>query len=101
MMLNGHSQGSARMLTWLAERPQGDQDAHTRFPVALPVWPTERDYSRALDTYARGWLSHHIDLTDVLIGECVVGLDVPLCTFNVRHFRAVAGLTTEQPYERV
>ena len=36
MMLNGHSQGSARMLTWLAERPQGDQDAHTLFPVALP-----------------------------------------------------------------
>ncbi len=25
------------MLTWLAERPQGDQDAHTRFPVALPA----------------------------------------------------------------
>jgi len=32
--------------------------------------------------------------------ECAVGLGVPLCTFNVRHFRAVAGLTTEQPYER-
>lgn len=53
------------------------------FPV---VWPTERDCNRALDTYARGRLSHHIDLTDALIGECAVGLGVPLCTFNVRHF---------------
>jgi len=57
------------------------------FPI---VWPAER-----------GWLSHHIDFADVLIGECAVGLGVPLCTFNARHFGAVAGLTTEQPYERV
>jgi len=64
-------------------------------------WPTEQDCDRALAAFSRTRLSHRIDLTDVLIGECAVGLGVPLCTFNVRHFRAVAGLTTEQPYERV
>jgi predicted nucleic acid-binding protein len=64
-------------------------------------WPTARDCDRALAAFSRTRLSHRIDLTDVLIGECAVGLGVPLCTFNVRHFRAVAGLTTAQPYARV
>ncbi len=64
-------------------------------------WPTTQDCDRALAAFSRTRLSHRIDLTDVLIGECAVGLGVPLCTFNVRHFRAVAGLVTEQPYERI
>ena len=64
-------------------------------------WPTATDRDRALTTFARARLSHNLGILDALIGECAVGLDVPLCTFNVRHFRAVAGLTIEQPYERV
>jgi predicted nucleic acid-binding protein len=64
-------------------------------------WPTTIDCDRALATFARLSLSHNLGILDALIGECAVGLGVPLCTFNVRHFRAVAGLTTEQPYERV
>ena len=68
------------------------------FPV---YWPTINDCTRALDTYARGSLSNGLGILDALIGECAVGLGVPLCTFNVRHFRAVADLTTEQPYERI
>ena len=68
------------------------------FPI---YWPSAQDCQRALDTYAHAWLSHHIDFIDVLIGECAIGLGVPLCTFNVRHFRAIPGLATEQPYERV
>lgn len=63
-------------------------------------WPTTTDCNRALSTFARASLSHNLGILDALIGECAVGLGVPLCTFNVRHFRAVAGLTTEQPYER-
>jgi predicted nucleic acid-binding protein len=64
-------------------------------------WPTARDCDRALTAFPRIRLSHPIDLIDVLIGECVVGLGVPLCTFIVRHFCAIAGLTTEQPYARI
>lgn len=64
-------------------------------------WPTATDCDRALTTFARARLSHNLGILDALIGECAVGLGVPLCTFNARHFRAVAGLTTEQPYERV
>jgi predicted nucleic acid-binding protein len=64
-------------------------------------WPTAADSDRALDTFSRLSLSHNLGILDALIGECAVGLGVPLCTFNMRHFRAVAGLTTEQPYARV
>lgn len=89
------------------ELMEGCEDKRTmqrlqkRIALYRVYWPPERDSKRALDTFAQGWLSHHLDILDTLIGECVVGLGVPLCTFNVRHFRAVAGLTTEQPYERV
>lgn len=64
-------------------------------------WPTPSDCDRALADYGKRRLSHGIGVIDALIGECAVGLGVPLCTFNVRHFRAIAGLTTDQPYERV
>lgn len=64
-------------------------------------WPTAQDCDRALLTFARARLSHRLDIVDALIAECAIGLGVPLCTFNVRHFRVVPGLVTEQPYARV
>jgi predicted nucleic acid-binding protein len=64
-------------------------------------WPTARDCDRALASFGKQHLSNKLGIIDALIGECAVGLGVPLCTCNVRHFRAVAHLTTEQPYERV
>lgn len=63
-------------------------------------WPSEADQARALDTFSRAHLSHGLGLLDALIGEAAVGLAATLCTFNVRHFRAISGLTTEQPYTR-
>lgn len=67
--------------------------------VPFPIyWPTEADQKRALQTYARAHLSHRLGLLDALIGECTVGLSATLATFNVRHYRAVPGLVTEQPY---
>ncbi len=63
-------------------------------------WPTPQDCNRAIRTYARGYLSHRLDANDALIAECAIGLGIPLCTFNTKHFRAVSGLTTIQPYEK-
>jgi predicted nucleic acid-binding protein len=60
------------------------------FPI---YWPSTADCDRALTTFARLGLSHNLGILDAL--------GVPLCTFNVRHFRAIAGLTTEQPYARI
>jgi predicted nucleic acid-binding protein len=61
-------------------------------------WPTTDDCDRALATYARAHLTHRLDLLDAIIGECAVGLSAILCTFNVKHYRAIPRLQTEQPY---
>jgi predicted nucleic acid-binding protein len=67
----------------------------------LPVfWPTTSDCERALATFMRAHFSHRLGLVDAIIAECAVGLSATLCTFNVRHFGAVPGLVTEQPYTR-
>lgn len=63
-------------------------------------WPTWVDCDRALATFARGHLTHRLGVIDTLIGELAVGLGVPLCTFNARHYVAVPSLRTEQPYTR-
>jgi hypothetical protein len=65
----------------------------------LPVvWPTEADCNHALSDFTAYHLSHGLGLIDSLIGACAVGLSAKLCTFNVKHYRVIAGLTLEQPY---
>jgi predicted nucleic acid-binding protein len=64
------------------------------------IWPTEMDCTRALSDFTAFHLSHGIGLLDALIAACALGQGATLCTFNVKHYRAVAGLITEQPYSR-
>ena len=40
------------------------------------------------------------ELLDSLIAACAIGLSADLCTFNLKHYQAVPGLTTTQPYSR-
>ncbi len=64
------------------------------------LWTGPSDYDRVLADYAVGRLDRKVGLLDVLIGETAVGLGLPLHTFNVRHFHAIPGLTTVQPYPK-
>lgn len=64
------------------------------------VWPTEADCSRALTDFSRLHLSHGMGLIDALIAATTIGHGAVLCTFNVKHYRAVPGLTIVQPYVR-
>lgn len=67
----------------------------------LPVvWPTEADCNRALADFTAFHLSHRLGLLDALIAACAIGRGATLCTFNVKHYRIIAGLQTEQPYSR-
>lgn len=67
----------------------------------LPVvWPTEVDCNRALSDFATYHLTHGLGLIDSLIAACAIGLSANLCTFNIKHYKAVPGLTMEQPYAR-
>jgi predicted nucleic acid-binding protein len=68
-------------------------------PYAI-YWPTPADCERARTTFARARLSHRLSIPDVMIAESAIGLGATLCTFNVKHFRRVPGLVTEQPYVR-
>lgn len=67
------------------------------FPV---VWPTDADCRRALNDFATLHFAHGLGLLDALIGACAVGLSANLCTFNMKHYRVIPGLSTVQPYTR-
>ena len=67
----------------------------------LPItWPTEIDYARALSDFTAYHLSHKVGLIDALIASCAVGRSLTLCTFNVKHYQVIPGLSLEQPYSR-
>lgn len=67
----------------------------------LPIaWPTEADCNQALSNFTAYHLSHNLGLIDSLLAACAVGLSATLCTFNVKHYKVVPGLRTEQPYPR-
>lgn len=67
------------------------------FPL---LWPTAADMTRAFDKYAVLRLSHNLGLLDSLIAATATGSGDQLVTFNRKHFRAVPGLVTVQPYVR-
>ena len=67
------------------------------FPI---VWPTEADCGRALADFTAYHLSRGLGLLDAMIAACAIGHSATLCTFNVRHYAAIPGLVTLQPYAR-
>ncbi len=67
----------------------------SQFPL---LWPTPQVADQALTVYAHGRLSHNLGMLDALIGQLAVSMNIPLHTFNQKHFAAVPGLRTIQPY---
>jgi len=65
------------------------------------VWPTPDMCQEALSIFAQFRLSHNLGLLDALIGQTAVAMDMPLYTFNIRHYAALPRLTTVQPYQHV
>ena len=45
-------------------------------------------------------LSHSIGLLDALIGLTAVAVNLPLYTFNQKHYSMIPNLHTIQPYEK-
>ena len=112
--------GFAPALTWLAglseipslpgpvvmeliQDAQNAQQVRQALKLVAPlpvVWPTRADCDRALSDFTAYHLSHRLGLLDSLIAACAIGLSADLCTFNLKHYRVVPGLTTKQPYLR-
>ena len=63
-------------------------------------WLSSGDCQNALLLLNQYYLSHNLGLEDSLIAATAIGQGATLCTFNVKHFSAVPGLVTEQPYLR-
>jgi predicted nucleic acid-binding protein len=82
-------------------RNRREVDRVQRILNRLPIyWPSANDGDRALESFADHHLAHNLGILDALIAECAVGAGATLVTFNVKHFRVIADLSTEQPYQR-
>jgi predicted nucleic acid-binding protein len=68
-------------------------------PYAV-TWPSSEACNEAREVFASFHLSHGLGLLDALIGQTAVALQVPLCTFNDKHYAAVPHLQTIQPYTK-
>lgn len=65
------------------------------------VWPTPDMCQAALSSFAQFRLSHNLGLLDALIGQTAVALDMPLYSFNTKHYAALPSLKVVEPYQRV
>jgi hypothetical protein len=65
------------------------------------VWPSEVTLAEALKVYSQYHLSHNPGILDALIGQTAVALDLPLHTFNQKHYAAIPNLKTIQPYTKL
>ena len=68
-------------------------------PYAI-TWPSPETCNEARSVFANTHLSHGLGLLDALVGQTAVALQVPLYTFNDKHYAAVPGLRTLQPYTK-
>lgn len=64
------------------------------------IWPDSRACNDALETFATFNLSHNLGMLDALIGQIAVSLNVPIYTFNCKHYAAIPNLMTIQPYRK-
>jgi predicted nucleic acid-binding protein len=63
------------------------------------LWPSEAD-SQAARTLAPYRLSDGIEMTDCITAAVALRHNLTVVTFNVKHYRAIPGLSTVQPYAR-
>ena len=66
----------------------------------LAVWPSTAMCKDALSTFSQHHLSSGLGILDALIGQTAVGLDLPLHTFNQKHYSPISELQTIQPYQK-
>ncbi len=79
-----------------------EQDKVEKVMTAFEVvWPSPETCDDALTVFARYHLSHSLGLLDALIGQTAVALNLPLHTFNRKHYEAIPNLVTLQPYSKM
>ena len=85
----------------LGSRNKAEQEIVERELGAYSVaWPSAETCNEALSVFARYHLSHGLGILDALIGQIAVAFNLPLCTFNQKHYAVITNLKTVQPYEK-
>jgi predicted nucleic acid-binding protein len=64
------------------------------------IWPSAETCKIALSIFSGYHLSHKFGFFDALIGQTAVSLNLPLYTFNQKHYDIIPNLRTVQPYEK-
>lgn len=64
------------------------------------TWPFQETCGEALAVFTRCHLGRGIGILDALIGQMAVALNLPLHTFNQKHYAIIPGLKSVQPYEK-
>jgi len=64
------------------------------------AWPSPETCDKALAVFGSVYLSHGLGMLDALIGQTAVALQVPLHTFNQKHYITIPHLQTAQPYTK-
>lgn len=65
------------------------------------IWPSPEVSDSALAVFSRYYLRHNLGLIDALIGQLAVLLNLPLHTFNAKHYAVIPGLRVVQPYPKI
>ena len=68
-------------------------------PFAV-LWPDEAAANAALANFMSSRLTHAVGILDELIAATALTHQLPLHTFNTKHFAAIPGLKIIQPYAR-
>jgi predicted nucleic acid-binding protein len=79
---------------------KGQQSLSKELDSYKILWPSHSDCNDAVKLFTRYRLSHHIGIIDVLIGQLALSFDLPLHTFNKKHYEPIPHLTTVQPYTK-
>jgi len=64
------------------------------------VWSNQISNDFAVDTFSKLKLKTGIDFVDCLIGHTAVEINLPLYTFNKKHYKHIPKLKTIQPYKK-
>lgn len=65
------------------------------------LWLNPSECVIALDRYRRDRLRHGARMIDTLVAQTALTFDVPLHTFNVRHYRYIPDIRVIAPYSRL
>ena len=64
------------------------------------VWPEETDFAAAYQLLTEHRPASGLSIPDYLIAAMALARSARLYTFNLKHFRIIVGLDSQEPYSR-